>query len=66
MQKSWNTFMDASKHIPFVEDEMYPSLDPKSIRNYSKSGRQETSKFGWKLIHSNCGRQETSKFGCQN
>ena len=31
MQKSWNTFMDASKHIPFVEDEIYPSLDPKSI-----------------------------------
>ena len=23
--------MDASKHIPFVEEEIYPSLDPKSI-----------------------------------
>ena len=64
MQKSWNTFMDASKHIPFVEDEIYPSLNPKS--NYSNFGRQETSKFGWKLVHSNCGRQETFKFGCQN
>ena len=56
--------MDASKHIPFVEDEVHPSLDPKS--NYSNFERQEISKFGWKLIHSNCGRQETFKFGCQN
>ena len=62
--------MDPSKRIPFVEDEIYPSLDSKSIiipiLEDKKHPNLDENKYIPNLdvkLCCDCGRQETPTFG---